>query len=389
MDANLSSPSSYQFPAILIAGMPNCGKSVLAFLLSQHLRRIDLAHYLLRTAPDGEGDWFLQGEAGVVRTLRRENKGAYTSEFIAHMQRVIENRLVPLLVDVGGLPQGEQFGILRACTHAILLYKDEEGRVAWHENLRKVGVPLLAELKSNLDFPGEITQIIPYLQGTISGLRRESPSGDLTFGALFDRIAGLCHYETAYLEQIHLRQAQYPPIVERNLMVELDSKRAEGIPDWHIKDLPYVARLVPPQTPCSLYGRGPVWLAAMLGIHAGLAPMTIYDVRYGWLPIPEIIQDEKSSNLFFEKVENDSYIWLTWHIIGGYLEPGPIKCHPIENPEKEKGLVLSGQLPRWAFVALARWFAPYYAWLGIGDARSNSAIVVHSNLPHIHLGLKL
>ncbi len=41
------------FPATLLAGPPNCGKSVLAFLLTQHLREMGIQHLLLRAVPDG------------------------------------------------------------------------------------------------------------------------------------------------------------------------------------------------------------------------------------------------------------------------------------------------------------------------------------------------
>ena len=73
------------FPAVLVAGMPHCGKSVLAYMLSQHLRRMGIAHYLLRAAPDGEGDWFLEGDPAWVRTLRKRAKGPFTAAFVAHM----------------------------------------------------------------------------------------------------------------------------------------------------------------------------------------------------------------------------------------------------------------------------------------------------------------
>ena len=62
---------SAPLPAILIGGPPHSGKSVLSYYLSQALRRRGLLHYLLRTAPDGEGDWMQEGEAARMQALRR------------------------------------------------------------------------------------------------------------------------------------------------------------------------------------------------------------------------------------------------------------------------------------------------------------------------------
>ena len=53
-------PTTNLLPAILIAAPHHSGKSVLAYLLSQHLRDAHVPHILLRAAPDGEGDLFYE-----------------------------------------------------------------------------------------------------------------------------------------------------------------------------------------------------------------------------------------------------------------------------------------------------------------------------------------
>jgi CRISPR-associated protein Csx3 len=372
----------YQFPAILIAGSPNCGKSVLSFLLTQQLRKMRLAHYLLRAAPDGEGDWFLQGDPDFVRPLRVKHKTGYTSQFVTHMKNAIESRLLPLLVDVGGLPRGEQFGILRACTHAILLYRGPEDRLSWLNTLASLGLPLIAGLRSTLDVPGQIEQASPFLQGSISGLDRQNPRMDVTFGALLDRVAGLCRYDALYLEQAHLRHAPYPPISERQLMTRIDPARAGETPSWQFSDLTQVKDLMTVGVPSALYGRGPVWLAAMIGAFVWPAPMAIYDARYGWIPVPDVCTDAGMS-LAIEIVKCGEYDWVEFRIPGGIMEPDAINMPPFEG---ENGIVLSGKLPKWAFVALARWVTPTRAWVGVNDANLNTAVVVHSNLPYLSPG---
>lgn len=371
-------PLTVQFPAILIAGTPNCGKSVLSYMLSQQLRKLGVAHYLLRAVPDGEGDWFMQGEPGVVRTLRQKHKAntGYSAGFVARMQTAVENRLVPLLVDVGGLPRGEQFGILRACTHAVLLYRDEAGRAAWQSILAEQNLPLIAELRSIRDEPGQIEQVQPWLSGSISGLDRTDPQTDLVFGALLDRLASLCHYDALYLEQVHLRRAQYPPLVERLLLDKIDPARRGTTPVWQPSDLPQVIPLIPAGEALSLYGRGPVWLAAAIGAHTAPAPLTIFDAREGWIPVPETSQAPAENILAVDALPASEFTLADFHVPGGMLEIGPLHCPDLPGA---KGLVLSGKLPRWAFISLARWFAPKREWVAIRDANANAAIVIHVN----------
>jgi hypothetical protein len=77
---------------------------------------------LLRTVPDDEGDWYLKSEdQTLVHALRTEHKRGFSPQFVAHMLRVIEQRRMPLLVDIGGMPQGDQFGLIEACSHFALL----------------------------------------------------------------------------------------------------------------------------------------------------------------------------------------------------------------------------------------------------------------------------
>lgn len=377
------SPTASQFPAVLMAGAPHCGKSVLAFMLSQQLREMNTVHYLLRVAPDGEGDWFLQGDPDHVRPLRQKHKSqlTYSADYVAYMKNTIENRLVPLLVDAGGLPRGEQFGILRACTHAILLYKDEEGRAEWRRILSEQGLPLIAELRSTLQTPGALEKTQPYLMGSISGLDRDQRQTDATFGAVLVQVAGLFHYDAMLLEKIHLRYAQYEPLVERLLMEKISPERQGISPHWEPEDLSAIPALVAPEQAFSLYGRGPVWLAAMLGAHAKNAPMTIYGVSDGWLPVPTVREQAFGGPLTLQISAQPDYDFVD--ISCGILAPEELTCPPLPG---EKAVVISGKLPRWAFAALARWLAPQKNWVAIYDAAMNGAIVVSSRVTAYPVG---
>lgn len=373
-------------PAILIAGPPHSGKSVLSFLLTWKLRELGIAHYLLRAAPDGEGDWYHLGRSGLVRSLRQEHKGEYSSSFVTSIRSIIDHRLLPLLVDIGGRPQGEQFGILKACTHAVLLYREEDELATWKSYLSEMDLIPIAELQSNLCGEETIVEAHPVLRGVISGLDRHNWKMGVTFGALLDRIAGICHYDESHLEQIHTQKAPYPVLSERQIarIVDLNQQGKRLI--WDPAHLPLIRKALHIEGPLAIYGRGPVWLAGMLAAHLLPAPMAFFDARYGWLILPEVIC-KKSANVNI----NCSYdghanaTWLSCKLMDTEVEPKRI-CLPQIEIERGEGLVISGELPRWYFAALTRNFVRQTDWIAIDDPANNRAIVVDSRFDTLSVG---
>jgi CRISPR-associated protein Csx3 len=368
------------FPAILLAGPPNCGKSVLSFLLTYGLRERGVSHYLLRAVPDGEGDWFLSGTSEVVQTLRTGHKTRYSSQFVEHMQGAIERRFLPLLVDIGGRPQGEQFGIIRACTNSILLHRTDDELLEWRKNLEDSQLLPIAELRSSLTGEDSVQQHEPHLRGNITGLEREPKRRKIgaVFNALLERVAGVCSYDAAALEQIHFEQAPFPTVNERelagNLSVPVDGERMT----WSPKHLALLSDLVPASQPLAIYGRGPVWLASFLAARSLPASFAIFDARYGWLHPPPVHFRQTDANLDVSALPYQGEdVWLEIGIQGGTLEPGDIIMNPILDKE---GIVLSGKIPRWLFATLAHQLAPDHDWIAVDDPRLDQAILVYSKV---------
>lgn len=369
------------FPAILLAGPPNCGKSVLAFLLTHHLRRLGIAHYLLRSAPDGEGDWYLDGHPDVVQTLRAVHKRSYSSQFIAHMHGAIMARPLPLLVDIGGRPQGDQVNLIKACTHSILLYRTEQERLEWRAMLNEAHLTPIAELRSTLVEKDTVLERQPCLRGTINGLHRD-PKQRITgmvFGVLLELVAGICSYDARTLEQIHIKQAPLPVINERDLAGKLSVPVEGDRTIWSPRHLAHISNLIPASKPLSIYGRGPVWLASALAALTLPESFVIFDARYGWL-YPPLIHfrddgaDVKTKVLPFQGQD----AWVEFELPGGTLEPYEISLNPI-SPPTQGGLVLSGKIPRWLFATLVHHLAPNHAWLAVDDPRLDRAVIVHNN----------
>jgi CRISPR-associated protein Csx3 len=368
------------FPAILLAGPPHCGKSVLSFLLTYRLREMRVSHYLLRAVPDGEGDWYLAGQPEVVQSLRTIHKTSFSSQFVEHMMATIEGRFLPLLVDIGGKPQGDQFGIIKACTHSILVYRTDEQLHEWREILSNSGLIPIAELHSTLTEEETIQKHQPFLQGIISGLERDinKRKAEMTFGLVLDRVAGICSYDETALEKEHEKRAPFPFQSER-LLAEKLSVPVEGERTiWSPKHLARLSDLVPASQPLAVYGRGPVWLASALAACALPSSFAIFDARYGWLYPPSVHFSQTNTNLETRAVSyQGDNTWLEIGIPGGTLEPGELTLNPVPGPN---GIAISGKLPRWLFATIVHALAPDHDWIAVDDPRLDQAIIVHSNI---------
>jgi CRISPR-associated protein Csx3 len=358
---------------------------VLAFLLTHHLRQLGIAHYLLRSAPDGEGNWFLDGQPDVVQTLRAVHKRSYSSQFIAHMHKAIMARPLPLLVDIGGRPQGEQVNLIKACTHSILLYRNEEERLQWRTMLNDARLTPIAELRSTLNEDEIAVERQPYLRGTISGLQRDPEMRKIghVFGILLELVAGICNYDAATLEQIHLKHAPFPVINERDLAGKLSVPVEGERTTWSPGHLAHLSKHIPTSKPISIYGRGPVWLASALAALTLPESFVIFDARYGWLPPPSLrfLESTNTEGTADVKIKILPYqekdAWVEIELPGGTIEPYDISLSPL-TPQTQGGLVLSGKIPRWLFATLVHHLAPNHLWLAVDDPRLSQAIIVAS-----------
>ncbi len=358
------------FPAVVIGGAPHCGKSVLTYLLSRALKQERIEHYVLRAAPDGEGNWFLDGGAGdVVRRIRQQHKTAFSPAFVAHVTRAVRERWLPLLVDVGGKPQGEQLNILHAATHVILLYRSAAQLQAWRALISQTGLQTVAELRS-VRGQGAITRLHPILQGTIGGLDRQHPRQDATFGALLERLSAILAYPPERLRAHHFRRAPYPVLDIRDLAAALGVEATH----WPPTALPAVIAYLQRQPgPRALYGPAPAWLVAAIVAALTPHPCAAFDPRYGWLTLPDL--PTRPNDWIRWTVQPTPQAWLaSAHLPRHLIEPDTLTAPAL--PADRRGVILDGKLPLWAFAALTRALAPGRAFLAVHDARRRQAVVV-------------
>jgi len=348
----------YTLPAVLIAGPPHSGKSVLAYHLTMALRTRGINHYVLRAYPDGEGDWSYEADQDRVRAIR--TKGYGDEKWVARTRADIANRHYPLIVDVGGRPTPFQETIFDECTHAVLLWTEQSSRDEWLHRLERHGLPLLADLHSQLVGLEEIEQTRPILCGTIVGLERErgqTPPGP-TFQAVIDTIAALFATDEIALRRQHLEAAPVELAVDlERLAVTFD---LPGEPRrWRSEDLPRLLAYLPAQKPIALYGRAPCWLYAAAAVYVRPAAFWQFDVRLGWIQPPTLhfgAQQEKppwcykltsgSGHVQIELLLNHPYV--DWTEADGQAVPRLPDGVPI---------ILLGKIPCWLYTALARTYA--------------------------------
>lgn len=344
------------FPAILVAGPPHSGKSVLAYLLSQRLRKAQAAHILLRAAPDGEGNWSYES-ADEVR-VRQRRKGVYTAALIQDLLAAIRRRTLPMLVDIGGRPRDSQVRLFDACTHVIHLWQEAEDRQEWEAWLEERSLIPVASLQTRLAPPDRIEPAGGPLQGVITGLDRANPQPGPLFERVLERVQGICAYPPEALEAEHLRQAPagVPQLTVTQLADEIGILQGGQKLWWAPAHLDLALEWVSPGRPLAFYGPGPLWLYA--GIAARVAPATLYvfDARfYGWMLPPPVRTNSRQANEEFALAvqETADGVCLRFDLLPQHhvLHPRPIH---IPRLPADAPVVLDGKMPTWIVVALTQ-----------------------------------
>jgi CRISPR-associated protein Csx3 len=372
-------------PAVVIGGPPHAGKSVLTFSLSQALRARNVAHYVLRAFPDGEGDWSNQARQDLVRAIRI--KGDCTPELIQHICRDIAQRHLPLIVDPGGKPTDWQEAVFDECTHAILLWPDAESRRTWEAMLKRHGLPIVADLRSDLHGTNSLEDNGPISRGTLAGLERGAMAEGLAFEALVERVSGLFSYSLSELRAMHLAQAPVELVIELGRLGRtLDA--LDGAQEWIPQHLPRVLDYLPSATPLGLYDRGPNWLYAALALYAYPEPLYQFDVRLGWIKPPalQVGQPAKDALLRVRLFPRPDHIRVELALRDSYLDFAEADGLYVPPVPQDIGIVLSGKLPLWLWTSAAVAYRPA-SWLGIYQPQLHDrAVVVHSRDPHWTVG---
>lgn len=383
-------PPTIPFPAVLIGGPPHSGKSVLVYSLTRALRERNAAHYVLRACPDGEGDWSNEGDQALVRSIRL--KGAFTAPFTARVSDYLRRRHLPLLVDVGGRPTEEQLTMFAHCTHAVLLVGRrtddpaayDRDRARWLDYLARAGMPLIADLQSDLSGLDRLESADPIIRGPIAGLERGRSVDGPAFDALVNHLAELCG-TWRDVEPGHLAAA--PAAATLLNLPQLNAQLGGNGVWWEPRQVPVLLTKVEAGRPVAIYGRAPGWIYAALAVHAQPAPVWIFDVRYGWMALPALPVGEATERQEGWATEvkpiaiGDEPAWrLEMITTSQYLDPDEPEGMPLPRPAAGLGLVLSGKAANWMFLSAARQLGAGRPWLAVYQPQLNGAVVVGSTV---------
>jgi len=358
-------------PAILLGGPEHAGKSVLLHQLTCELRRRHIPHYPLRACPDGEGNWANEAEQTLVRAIRL--KGRYTAEYIALVERDLRRRTLPLLVDIGGRPTEQDRPLLRACTHAIILYREPSDLERWRAILEDNGLKIIAEIHSDLHGTDKLVSTEGVLRGTLSGLGRGQVVQSFVLDALLERVTSIFAPYTAAVHAQHLAALQGK---DDWCMLVLDDLRAAlGLTGewWECNELTaatqQVQTMLQPHEGLALYGVGPGWLyAALAAATAPEHPWQQFDATLGWITPPVVIvsEDKKRSMpwLTYSSAANGTPAVLHF-MAAERLDYAGLSEVVVPKIAPEQGLILSGRFPYWLLTAIVRAYVGQVSWIAV------------------------
>lgn len=337
----------------------------------------------MRACPDGEGHWSQESPRQVAEAIRQ--KGIYSDDFVPRVCADIQRRRIPFIVDIGGLPQGDQFRIFQYCTHAILLRHRTPAERDWCSIVTQYRLHLLADLISELDGIPTLEASEPVVRGTLVGLHRGTTTQGEPFDSLVNSLISLFSTTTRKLDTMYARQARTEHVV--NLPQILDAL-APGHLDWTPAILPHLLAAVPAGQPLSVYGRAAHWVYTALALHTHPAAFYQFDARLGWLePLCLQTGSLRHPDITFKKADREGFTLLDVHLCTANLDYNQLKGLDTPPLPLNQGLVISGKLPLWLASSLAisyreeglPWIAGYYP-------QSQGAIVVHSRVPTYQLG---
>lgn len=181
---------------VAIVGPPHSGKSVFLHTLQRDLHErmgnelFQRTTFVLRGAPDGEGNWFHEISPGIARIIR--HKGAFDDSFVEQFLSALRNvrsskRLV--LIDCGGKIDPRNQRIWNECTHAIIVSHDPHECAHWRGAVEASGLQVMAEMQSTTKSSSHVLSENP-LSLVLGPLERHAQTANLP-RVLLERIISL------------------------------------------------------------------------------------------------------------------------------------------------------------------------------------------------------
>lgn len=180
-----SSGRQQRSAVLAIVGPSHSGKSVFLHALQQALHQrmgsdvFQRKVFLLRGAPDGEGNWFHEIPADVAQIIRRKGEfdDAFVQQVVAAIRGVRSSKDL-VVVDTGGKIDRRNQLIWNECTHAIIVSKESDAFPQWRGAVQASGLDLLAEVLSTTHPSQQVISEEP-LRIELGPLERHAPEAIL------------------------------------------------------------------------------------------------------------------------------------------------------------------------------------------------------------------
>lgn len=154
--------------AIVLAGLPKAGKSLLSGGLYDLLRERGESFFIEKLSPDSEGQWtYESGKQELARGLKlllKEKGEFFTPAFVERKISSIKSLakvFKTLVLDLGGIPSAENASFIKAAKESsdslvvLLLYREGQNTEEWEEFLSDLGVEY-TKVKTSWDFSQDV-----------------------------------------------------------------------------------------------------------------------------------------------------------------------------------------------------------------------------------------
>lgn len=342
---------------IVVCGPPHSGKSVFVEQLRRRLLPLGLVG-VVECCPDGEGGWAGATDQGMVGALRR--KGKFTQEFVSWVIESVEGSPMPLLLlDVGGVRSAENEKIFSVCDAFIVLANPAEvGELeAWDAFGRAHGCKPVALLESVLN--GETSVAPDHGDGVVRGVQAGLERGNRVGGPVIDALIGKL-VEAAGRKAL---PGELEATVHTGRLADalgIPAEVRDGRLGFRPEHAPVIRTLssdVCGEPETRLWGACPAWLAAFIACEAS-GQLNLWDIRLGWVSLPELpLAPQPSAHLAWRVEKDNGHTLVSFAIPGGVIDSA--KLAEIVAPSVPTGafVVLSGRGPHWLVAAVARAYA--------------------------------
>lgn len=361
-------------PAVALIGARAPAQSRLAVDLSRGLAARGVHHALFRIAQHPLEAYGHGRGTGPLRIFALQ--GPFIQQDLDYACRQIDERCLPLLVDLAPLPANALAQVLDHCTHAIMLVDAESEDAPVRLTHIRPDLLLLAEHPM-------ASEVLPPA-GERSSDQGRSPG----HAELLDRLHAVMNYAPEELRSLHLRLA--PDDIE--ICVELDRLRHAIAPahrQWRPEDLASALEYLPFGVPLALYGDVPPWLYAAIAAHLRDTRLAAFDPTAGWIEVPTLSLTPAIPRALLRTEVHDEGDVQALHV---GLQPWGLDyraLHRITAPrfDPTRGVLIEGYgLPAWLWMALARAYSRA-RWLAVHDPETMQApIVIFSRDPAAALG---